>query len=309
MSTCLRSARSAARRATRAGPRTRTRRLLRRLGRDRDHRADLGHAAQPLRVLQGHCRGQRTAVLADRRRRTRRGGLLKGHRRPDGIQLGRGLLDRWCQPQSLDWVVPGIGVTRLQAMFEAAGRLVLTAKYGRLLHDPSVGRAVTRCAGASTPCPIRNTSGCCGAAPISCASGSRAAALRRGRSGRCLLGELGATWSRHEQPLLPIGVLYDCSWSGRWNRGRRHLCGRPVDPGRHAVRGEPGPGGRRAPVGDDSVGAAGAARMHLLRARLRHRGIVAAVAAALPSPQRPPPVSRQGPAKYCCYHIYSLTSA
>ncbi|WP_067474377.1 transketolase-like TK C-terminal-containing protein [Actinomadura hibisca] len=37
--------------------------------------------------------------------------------------------------QSLDRVVPNIGATRLQAMFEAAGWQVLTAKYGRLLHD------------------------------------------------------------------------------------------------------------------------------------------------------------------------------
>jgi pyruvate dehydrogenase E1 component len=36
--------------------------------------------------------------------------------------------------QSLDRVVPEIAATRLQAMFEAAGWQVLTAKYGRLLH-------------------------------------------------------------------------------------------------------------------------------------------------------------------------------
>lgn len=37
--------------------------------------------------------------------------------------------------QSLDRVVPNIGVTRLQGMFEAAGWQVLTVKYGRLLHE------------------------------------------------------------------------------------------------------------------------------------------------------------------------------
>ncbi|MFC4942386.1 transketolase-like TK C-terminal-containing protein [Pseudonocardia sp. GCM10023141] len=37
--------------------------------------------------------------------------------------------------QSLDRVVPNIGATRLQGMFEAAGWQVLTVKYGRLLHE------------------------------------------------------------------------------------------------------------------------------------------------------------------------------
>ncbi|MGQ0480955.1 MAG: transketolase-like TK C-terminal-containing protein [Pseudonocardia sp.] len=37
--------------------------------------------------------------------------------------------------QSLDRVVPNIGVTRLQGMFEAARWQVLTVKYGRLLHE------------------------------------------------------------------------------------------------------------------------------------------------------------------------------
>jgi pyruvate dehydrogenase E1 component len=37
--------------------------------------------------------------------------------------------------QSLDRVVPSIGVTRLQGMFDAAGWQVLTVKYGRLLED------------------------------------------------------------------------------------------------------------------------------------------------------------------------------
>jgi pyruvate dehydrogenase E1 component len=37
--------------------------------------------------------------------------------------------------QSLDRVVPNIGATRLQGMFESAGWQVLTVKYGRLLHE------------------------------------------------------------------------------------------------------------------------------------------------------------------------------
>src|SRR5450631_3443833 len=37
--------------------------------------------------------------------------------------------------QSLDRVVPSIGVTRLQGMFDAAGWQVLTVKYGQLLED------------------------------------------------------------------------------------------------------------------------------------------------------------------------------
>ena len=37
--------------------------------------------------------------------------------------------------QSLDRVVPNIGATRLQGMFEAAGWQVLTVKYGRLLEE------------------------------------------------------------------------------------------------------------------------------------------------------------------------------
>ena len=49
--------------------------------------------------------------------------------------------------QSLDRVVPHIAVTRLQAMFEAAGWQVLTAKYGRLLSgifETSGGDALRR---------------------------------------------------------------------------------------------------------------------------------------------------------------------
>ena len=42
----------------------------------------------------------------------------------------------------------------------------------------------------------------------------------------------------------------------------RHLRGRPVDPRRHAVRGDARPGGRRPPVDHHAVDRAGAARLH-----------------------------------------------
>ena len=35
-----------------------------------------------------------------------------------------------------------------------------------------------------------------------------------------LLGELGATWSRDGQPLLPIGTIYDPFVNRAWSRGR-----------------------------------------------------------------------------------------
>ena len=61
--------------------------------------------------------------------------------------------------QSLDRVVPEIAVGRTAAMFEAAGWRCSSA------------RAARRCAGASTRCPTRSTSGCCAATPPRCASG------------------------------------------------------------------------------------------------------------------------------------------
>ena len=78
-----------------------------------------------------------------------------------------------------------------------------------------------------------------------------------------LLGELGATWSRwgaaaaaDRRALRPVR---------RARAGAvvvRHLRGRPVDPGRHPVRGHARPGGRRPPVDHHAVGRAGAARLH-----------------------------------------------
>ena len=51
----------------------------------------------------------------------------------------------------------------------------------------------------------------------------------------------------------------------------RHLRGRPVDPGRHSVGGQPGAGGRRAPVHHHSVHRDRTAGLRQLRTRVRHR--------------------------------------
>ena len=69
-----------------------------------------------------------------------------------------------------------------------------------------------------------------------------------------LLGELGATWSRDGQPLLPIGTIYDPfvtrahePWSfGIYAGGQSILVGTPSGV-------TLGPGGRRPPVGRDAV--------------------------------------------------------
>ena len=69
----------------------------------------------------------------------------------------------------------------------------------------------------------------------------------------------------------------------------RDLRGRPVDPGRHPVRGDARAGGRRPPVDHHAVGRAGAARLHDVRARVRHRRRVDAARRAGPAraPRRP----------------------
>ncbi len=65
----------------------------------------------------------------------------------------------------------------------------------------------------------------------------------------------------------------------------RHLRGRPVDPGRHAVRGQPGPRGRGAPVHHHAVHRDRAAGLRRLRARVRGRHRV--VPAGQPGPAGP----------------------
>jgi pyruvate dehydrogenase E1 component len=85
-----------------------------------------------------------------------------------------------------------------------------------------------------------------------------------------LLGELGATWSRWGEPLLPIGVLYDPFVERAlepWSFGI--YAGGPVHPRRHPVRGRRSRrGGAHQSITTPSVGP-GAARLHDVRARVR----------------------------------------
>ena len=124
----------------------------------------------------------------------------------------------------------------------------------------------------------RHRHAACTGASRSRASTSSSASPRSTSSG--LLAELGLTWSRDGQPLLPIGTLYDpfvepCARAVVVRDLRR----RPVDPGRHAVRRDPGARGRRAPVDHHAVDRARAAAVHRLGAGLRPGpGVGAAVA-------------------------------
>ena len=101
-----------------------------------------------------------------------------------------------------------------------------------------------------------------------------------------LLGELGATWSRDGQPLLPVGTIYDPfvsralePWSfGIYAGGQSILVGTPVR--RHAR-----PRGRRAPVGDHAQHRHRAARLRRLRAGVRPGLRVVLPARALPARQ------------------------
>ena len=109
---------------------------------------------------------------------------------------------------------------------------------------------------------------------------------RRGQPRRRCSGELGATWSRDGQPLLPVGTIYDPfvsralePWSfGIYAGGQSILVGTPSR--RHAR-----PRGRRAPVGDHAVDRHRAARLRRLRARVRAGLRVVLPARALPARQ------------------------
>ena len=92
-----------------------------------------------------------------------------------------------------------------------------------------------------------------------------------------LLAELGLTWSRDGEPLLPIGTLYD-PFVSRVARAvvLRHLRGRAVDPGGHPVRRHARARGRRAPVDHHPLDRARAAALHRLGAGLRPRSGVGA---------------------------------
>ena len=103
-----------------------------------------------------------------------------------------------------------------------------------------------------------------------------------------LLGELGATWSRDGQPLLPIGTLYDPFVNRAlepWSFGI--YAGRPVDPRRHAVGRHARARGRRAPVDHHAVGRARAAALRGLGAGLRPGPRVDAAARARRGSARP----------------------
>ena len=117
-----------------------------------------------------------------------------------------------------------------------------------------------------------------------------------------LLGELGVTWSRYGQPLLPIGTIYDPfvgralePWSfGMYAGGQSILVGTPS-------RGLARAGGRRAPVDRHAVDRDRPARVHLLGAGLRPGPRVDAAARALaarPSRAASRPTSGSRPARW-----------
>ena len=70
----------------------------------------------------------------------------------------------------------------------------------------STRRASGRSATASTGSRMTPTRSCAGARPTTAATSS-SGSPRSTSSG--MLGELGATWSREGQPLLPVGTIYD----------------------------------------------------------------------------------------------------
>ena len=96
-----------------------------------------------------------------------------------------------------------------------------------------------------------------------------------------LLSELGLTWSRDGQPLLPIGTLLR-PVRGPCPRAMvvRDLLGRPVDPHRHPLGRHPGARRRRPPVHHHAFDRPRAAAMHGLGAGVRAGPRVDAVARA-----------------------------
>ena len=68
------------------------------------------------------------------------------------------------------------------------------------------GRASGASATASTGSPTTPTRSCAGASPTTAATSSSGSPRS---TSSALLGELGATWSRDGQPLLPVGTIYD----------------------------------------------------------------------------------------------------
>ena len=68
------------------------------------------------------------------------------------------------------------------------------------------GRHLDRSATGSTGSPTTPTRSCAGARPTTAATSSSGSPRS---TSSALLGELGATWSRDGQPLLPVGTIYD----------------------------------------------------------------------------------------------------
>ena len=93
-----------------------------------------------------------------------------------------------------------------------------------------------------------------------------------------LLGQLGLSWDLSDQPLLPIGTVYDpFVLRGLDAFLYGDVLGCAVRRRRHAVRRHARARGRRAPVDDHGVGRAGAARRDVHRAGVRRRAGLAAV--------------------------------
>src|SRR6476620_6690401 len=85
-----------------------------------------------------------------------------------------------------------------------------------------------------------------------------------------LLGELGATWSRWGERLIPVATLYDPFVSrGPGAMVVRNVCGRTVDPRRHPLGGDPRTRRRSPSVDHHAFDRARAAGMRRVGAGLR----------------------------------------
>ena len=206
--------------------------------------------------------------------------------------------------QSLDRVVPDIAFGRLAGMFEAAGWQVITVKYGRLLDELfDARRAATRSADASTRCPTRSTSGCCGRTGPSCASACPAptrelaklvaelddAELRAGFRdlGGHDLGKLIDAYraADHDRPTVVFAYTIK-GWSlpieGHPENHSALLTNEQFAELAAAAR-----HGRRAPLGALRAGQPGGRALRRRGRRARPRGAHAARAAAGPGRARP----------------------
>ena len=177
---------------------------------------------------------------------------------------------------------------------DVATRVVTVSPDVGTSHQPRRAGSTRRGSGASatgsTGSPTTPTRSCAGASPTTGSTSSSGSP--RSTSSACS-GELGATWSRDGQPLLPIGTIYDPfvsralePWSfGIYAGGQSILVGTPVR--RHAR-----PRGRRAPVGDHAVDRHRAAGLRRLRA-----GVRPGLRVVLPARACPSSASRAGRAR------------